>query len=117
MSIQTLAAILLIGRLTSVVFILMVLKRQLALFHHPIDDHIRNFRVMLFALACVIFLGNMVPILIDTLTVFSDVTRNNPSSIGIAYAFSNNITSLVASIFIWLLYRMAADIGSREKEG
>lgn len=110
MSIQELAALLLIGRLVSTGFILAVIRLQWRLLKLPIRKSLRGMRRVLFAISLVVLLGNIIPITIDILTIFADIPRTsgNPKPIGIGYAISSNLSSLLQAIFIWLLYRLAA---------
>lgn len=121
-SIQTIAFFLLIARLISVAFILIIIKLQWRLFGTEIDfslvpnlskyqkKKVYRTRKILFALAIIVFLGNLVPIIIDTITAFDDnsLGRNpNVPTISIAYAFSNALTAMFSAIFIWALYKIA----------
>ena len=120
LDIKTIALCLLIARLISVTFIVMVLVRQYRLFGLPIDfslvpgisklekRSVYRLRRVLFTLSVVIFLGNMIPILIDSLTLFVETSRpSNLHTISIMYAFSNSLTAMFSAIMIWLLYRVA----------
>lgn len=120
MNIKTIAFILLMERLVAVLFGLLALMIQIPLLRKPILQevmwtvrvfgklyHIPVLKVMrwaLFVLMIIILVGNFIPILIDTLTLFLDVGRANPSPIGVAYAVSNATTAVVASFMIWLSY-------------
>lgn len=110
MDIKTIALLLLIGRLTAFVFMGLVLSKQLKLFKATLPDSLRRVQKVLFFIALVIFVGQFIPIMIDVLTIIDSLSqkRGSPSVVGVAYAFSNNITSILASLFIWLLYRLAA---------
>lgn len=109
MSLKVIATILLIERLISAAFITMVIRRQIALFKMAASDTLQNFRRVLFYLSLAIFVGNFIPILIDALTIAANLEgRSNPAPIGIAYAISNASTAMLSSIFVWVLYRMAA---------
>ena len=120
LDIKTIALCLLIARLISVTFIVMVLVRQYRLFGLPIDfslvpgisklekRSVYRLRRVLFTLSLVIFLGNMIPILIDSLTLFVETSRSaHVHTISIMYAFSNSLTAMFSAIMIWLLYRVA----------
>ena len=120
LDIKTIALCLLIARLISVTFIVMVLVRQYRLFGLPIDfslvpgisklekRSVYRLRRVLFTLSVVIFLGNMIPILIDSLTLFVETSRSaHVHTISIMYAFSNSLTAMFSAIMIWLLYRVA----------
>lgn len=120
LDIKTIALCLLIARLISVTFIVLVLVRQYRLFGLPIDfslvpgisklekRSVYRLRRVLFTLSVVIFLGNMIPILIDCLTLFIETSRPaHVHTISIMYAFSNSLTAMFSAIMIWLLYRVA----------
>lgn len=120
-SLQLIAFFLLIARLISVTFIVIVLRLQWRLFKTEIDftlvpnltklqkQKVYRVRKVLFCLSCIIFLGNMVPIVIDTITLF-DNTLGRPSNlraISIMYAFSNAFTAMFSVIMIWALYKLS----------
>ena len=110
METQALVTLLLVGRFLSLIFISFVIKRQLGLFKHPITAELVNFRRVLFFLSVVVFLAQLIPIAIDSLTLLTDL-RGREVSIhpyGIAYMVSNNFSQLLSAILIWTLYRMAA---------
>lgn len=125
LDIQTIALILLIARVVSVAFIITVLLRQARLFGKQIDFSVVPFltklqrksvyriRTVLFTLSVIILLGNLVPIVIDYITLFNnDLGRPaNVKLISIAYAFSNALTAMFSAIMIWTLYKLAG-IGS-----
>lgn len=119
--IQTIAGILLVLRAVSVVFIVTVLTLQARLFGTQIDfalvPNLSNFqqrrvylaRRVLFALSVIILAGNMVPILIDTVTLLgNDLGRPGGLQLfSVAYAFSNALTAMFSAIMIWALYKLA----------
>lgn len=109
MSIQTYALILLVIRILSDVFILLVLIKQFRLFKFQVDANLRLYRRALFILSLIIFFGNFVPILIDYLTAFSDLQRSVSTvrPISLWYSFSNATTAFLSAFTIWLLYVMA----------
>lgn len=128
-SIQIIATILLLARLISVFFILRVLLLQFRLFGTKIDftlvpnltkmqrRHVYLMRRILFGLSVVILLGNIVPIIIDTITITAN-TLGRPAElrpISVMYAFSNAITAMVSAIMIWVLYQVAG-LGDRKGE-
>jgi hypothetical protein len=120
-SIQTLAAILILAHIGSGIFMTVVISKQYRLFSRSItpDDalyqdndikKIKNFRLRLFLLSGVILGGNTIPILIDGITIFShNALHRNPHVplISIAYAASNALTALVSAYLINTLYRIA----------
>lgn len=110
MNIKTLAWILLIFRLLSMGFIVLVLRRQMRLFKLYIQPQLRTFRKVLFLLALIVFIGNLIPIVVDLLTVFSKIHRvvSRTNMAGVVYALSNDLVSLSSSVFIWYMYRVAA---------
>lgn len=120
-SIQVIAIFLLIARLISVIFIAAVLKLQWKLFRTKIDfslvpnlttfqkNQVYRARRVLFILAVAVFLGNMVPIVIDSITIFND-SLGRPAglrAISVAYAASNAFTAMFSAILVWALYRIA----------
>lgn len=105
MNIKVIAAILLIERLFAVAFILPVLFRQYRLMGVKNNPELGWLRLALFSLSFIVFLGQFVPILIDTATLLADVRRTTPAALGIAYAFSNATTAVLSSIVIWLIYK------------
>lgn len=126
--IETIALLLLIGRLISVTFILLVLHRQYRLFGTQIDfelvpnltkyqrRNVYRIRRILFALSVIIFLGNLIPIAIDALTLFVETGR--PAilrPVSVMYAFSNSLTAMFSAIMIWTLYKIAG-LGTDEKK-
>lgn len=109
MNIKILAAVLLLEHVISGIFIGLVILKQRMLLRAPITNSLKKFRMRLLYLSIVIFIGNLIPILIDTLTIFADLRgRPAPHPIGIAYAVSNATTAIVSSILIWGVYRIAA---------
>lgn len=112
-SIEALAAMLLAFRITSMVFIVLVLLKQLRLMKIPIVKEfdtptIRRMRKVFFIIALVIFLGNFIPIAIDVLTLFVETGRPaRVQLISIGYAFSNSLVAMLSSIFIYALYWLA----------
>lgn len=111
MDIKQVAAILLIGRLASCLFMASVLRRQLQLFKNEVYPELHTSRKRLFALAITVFVGNIIPILIDVATIVSPTSlsrEDSPSVAGVTYGFSNCITAVVSSALVWSLYRLAA---------
>lgn len=118
-TIQALAAILMVGHLASDAFMAMVLKRQWGLFKVRYDElgvgealtrDIKRFRVTLFILSCIVFAGNTIPIIIDGITLFGDnALHRNPHVplISLLYAVSNALTALISAYLIYTLYRIA----------
>lgn len=117
-SIEVYAIILLLIRVASMTFIFFVLKRQFGLFKLPIKNSdivdakaLKHFRAVLFFLALIIFIGNILPAVIDISSLLN-VSNGRPSlvqPISFAYTLSASITSLLSSYLIWRLYRLAAD--------
>lgn len=125
--IQTIAFLLLLGRLVSVSFILVVLYRQYKLFGTQIDfalvpnlsrmqrKNVYTIRRILFALSVIILIGNLAPIVIDVITLFAETDRPaNLRPISIIYAFSNSFTAMFSAAMIWTLYRVAGIGGGNQ---
>lgn len=109
--IRTLAALLLIGQLVSVTFIILVLIKQYKLLKLPVEPpskEINNFRKLFFILSVIIFFGNLNPIAINIVTIFVDTARpDHVAAISVSYAVSVSLTAAISSMTIWLLYRTA----------
>ena len=108
LNIETLATILLLGRMVSVGFIIAVIVMQVRLFRLPVDPEVRTFRRVLFVLSFLILCSNFAPIAIDLLTIFTETNR--PAyvpAISITYALSNSFTAALMSITLWTLYFIA----------
>lgn len=109
MNIQLLATLLLIGRLISDIFIIVVLTKQWKIRKIPTHPRLTNLRRILTLLALLIFIGNIYPLLLDAFTLFYPGIRTtrvvNPA--GAFYAISTNLTFMFASILIWALYKLA----------
>lgn len=111
MDIKHVAAILLVGHIVSASFMLLVVRRQRALTKLPIDSDLLPFRRTLNRLSVAILIGNIIPILIDILTITAhDSLRreDSPSGIGIIYGISNAVTAVISAYLIWTLYKQAA---------
>ena len=126
--IQTIALFLLIGRIVSTTFIIWVLTLQFKLFKTRIDfslvpnitkmekRHVYLIRRLLFGLSVALLLSNMVPIAIDTLTLFAETERPaNLAPISVAYAASNSFFAMISGFMVWMLYRVAG-IGAPHKK-
>jgi hypothetical protein len=109
MNIQLLAFLLLMGRLVSETFIILVLRRQWrirAILTHP---RLANLRRILSLLAILVFIGNIYPLLLDLFTLFHPGIRTsqNVNLVGVFYSLGNSMTFMFASILIWTLYKLA----------
>lgn len=110
LSIKVLAAILIALHILSDVFIGTVLKKQYELLSVKIDRELRSFRMVLFFLSVAIFAGNVIPIVIDGLTIFYHTNRPaHVPPISVAYAASTALVALISAVLIWFLYRLAAN--------
>lgn len=118
-SIETLALILMFAHSASAIYMSFVLRRQYGLFKVNYDDlgidqklaaDIKGFRVTMFVLSCIVFAGNIIPIVIDGITVFTENSlHRNPHVplISLMYAVSNALTALISAYLIYTLYRIA----------
>lgn len=109
MNIQLLAFMLLIGRLISDFFILLVIRRQWKIRKIPTHPRLANLRRVLTLLAVLVFLGNIYPLLLDLYTLFYPGIRTSQvvNPVGVFYSLDNNLTFMFASILIWALYKLA----------
>lgn len=109
MNIKTLAAIVLVGQLTSVVLMGFVIRRQLELFKYAIDSEVKMFRRILFMLALVAFIGHLVPTAISIGTLTNHITRSvqTINFFGMIYSITNTTVATASAILISSLYRLA----------
>lgn len=109
MDIATLAFILLIGRLVSDFFIVLVLRRQWKLRKTKSHPRLMTYRKILSLLAILIFLGNVYPLLLDIYTLSNPEIRSTRTVNlqGVIYSLDNNFTFMFASILIWVLYKLS----------
>lgn len=110
MDIKTLAVLLLFGHLVSSAFIILVLRKQFKLFKVSIDPSIKVFRRVLFFLSMAILFGNVIPIIVDTATIFDAIVRSSHhvNTVGVFYSAANMITAVLSSLLVWTLYLLAA---------
>lgn len=96
----------------------LVIKRQLELFKLFIDKEIRLYRRILFALAVLIFAGNLIPALIDLLTITGDLVRyaRTVNGVSLVYTMAWAGTSLLSSILIFWLYRMSHTVDKSHED-
>lgn len=109
MSITVLALLLLVGRIISMTFNVLVLTRQWKLRRIPTHPRLMSIRRVLTALAVIIFIGNIYPFALDIITMAYPQIRTTQTVnfIGVAYTLDVNLTFMFASIFIWALYKLA----------
>lgn len=105
MDIKLLALILLTERLVAVGFSLATLVMQWPLFKIKDQPELVSIRRILFFLVSVITLGQIIPIIVDSMALF--INTGTPNPLGVAYAFSNATTADVAAIALWITYRIA----------
>lgn len=101
---QIISLILLIGRVVSTTFILLVSTRQWKLIKQNNRKELQWYRKLLFTLGIVLLAGQILPITIDTLGIFNKGSFN----LLLFYVFSNNLTMLMAAITIWLIYHLSS---------
>ncbi len=109
MNIQLLAFLLLIGRVISDIFIIMVLRKQWRIRKIPTHPRLQNIRRVLTLLAILAFIGNIYPLLLDLYTLFYPGVRTSQvvNPVGVLYSLDNNLTFMFASILIWALYKIS----------
>lgn len=118
MDIQLYATFLLVIRIASMALMGIVIYKQLQLFKLPIDREIRYYRIVFFVLAVGIFLGNVIPALIDIFTITGEIQRstNTVNTIGVLYSLDAAGTALLSSIMIYTLYRNSHKVDKSHKE-
>lgn len=105
MEVKILAGLLLTGRLITLWYLSKVLKIQVSLLRMPLDDPaVWDFRRTLHYMTIVVALGNVVPIIIDVVTI---IGPSRPFWLGVMYAVSNVITAIFAAVLIHKMYRLA----------
>ncbi|WP_438980191.1 hypothetical protein [Polynucleobacter sp.] len=109
MNIQLLAFLLLVGRLISDLFIIMVLRKQWKLRRTRTHPRLVAIRRVLTLLAVLVFIGNLYPLLLDAYTLIDASVRTSRSVnlVGVIYSLDNNLTFMFASILIWTLYKLS----------
>lgn len=110
MDIQLLAALLLIGRLVSEYFIVRVLIKQWKIRNTKTHPRLLAMRRVLSLLAILVFVGNLYPLWLDIYTLFIDTELRTSQTVGlysVVYSLDNNLTFVIASILIWVLYKLA----------
>lgn len=110
MNLKLLVILLTFGRIASIVFNILVLKRQLKLRKKKTHPRLMKYRQVLMTLAFIIFLGNIYPLFLDLATLAGVFTQRGPETVNWSlsiYSLDNNLTFLVASILIWVLYKLA----------
>lgn len=109
MDVRTLAWYLLLAQVGTVFFLFLVLIRQLSLFRLRVQRELMWVRRTLFALALVIFIGNVYPMVISAATVLGLVTRSTHrvNALGVSYSSDNTLTLFFSALLIWITYKMA----------
>lgn len=110
MDIQLLAALLLIGRLISEFFIVRVLIKQWKIRNTKTHPRLLAMRRVLSLLAILVFVGNLYPLWLDIYTLFINTELRTSQTVGlysVVYSLDNNLTFVIASILIWVLYKLA----------
>lgn len=118
MDIYTYAAILLFFRVVSIALIGIVIKRQLELFKLRIDPEITAYRKRLFYLSITIFVGNLIPALIDVFTLSGELVRSSPTvnTVSLIYTGAWVVTSTLMAYLIHSLYRMSHTVDESHAE-
>lgn len=110
MDIKDAAFYLLILRIISSVALLWVISKQITLLreNHPPEE--QRIRFALLGLTGVLLCGNFIPILVDVLTLVSDIKRTNSrlNLIGIAYTFNNAGFAAIAGL-AWASFYILAE--------
>lgn len=103
MDTRIIAGLLLLGRIITLVLILMVLPIQYRLYKKGGKDYLQPLRKTLVVLLTVVAFGQVIPIIIDAFGLFGK------GSLGllIAYATSNVITALLSAFSLYLVYKFS----------
>jgi type III secretory pathway component EscT len=104
-TIANIALVLLVIRVVSIYFISRVISRQWKLFRYDDSDGLNSTRKVMFALSHGLLLGSILPIMVDVYFGIIHRVDSTDSPILTLYAISNAVTSLIASIILWAVYR------------
>lgn len=107
---EIIAGTLLILRLVAVHYLFRVLKIQIRLLRRPIDPCIWDFRRKLHYMTVALLLGNVLPIILDSLVVlrgFGVLEFVRTSPLLITYAISNALIGFIAATLIYRIYKLA----------
>lgn len=103
MDTKTISLLLLVGRIVTVLFIGMVVRLQWQLIKQNRGPELQWYRKSLFALSLAGLVGNFIPITIDAFGVFG----KGSFGLLLLYVFSNNISAMIQSITLWIIYHTA----------
>jgi hypothetical protein len=117
MDVRIYGALLLVLRFIATVFITGVLWEQARLMRLHVPKDVGILRKLLLSLGVVLLLMQIIPIIVDVLTIVNNPFGRDPQPWGVSYAFSNAIFAAVASILVWIIYRVIKLQNSRLKDG
>lgn len=103
---QTIASVLLVLRIIAFLLIGAVLVKQVRNMRNLVTDY-PGVRITVFVLTLVLFVGQIIPITLDTIVAFTEqqVGRTaNPSLLGVAYAGNNAIKDVVIGALLYFLH-------------
>lgn len=112
MNIHIVAAILLPPHLIAIFFMALVIRKQYPLLNAQNDREVVSIRFILFFFAIILLLANIVPVMVDLLTLTDAVKRstNVINSLGLVYTLANGAVALLSSVCFWLIYLLAERI-------
>lgn len=114
--ISTFATVMLIGRIFSVILVAWVIYKQLKIWSAVKATGVKEkawaFRALLFMMAVIMLIKNIIPIIIDIVAITQlgegVLTLGKLSNkLVMSYFTSNNLTDLMMSIVTWMLYMNA----------
>lgn len=116
MQAETYALILLIFRLTSVGLIISVLRKQRVLNTRPLADRgAAALRKDMYTLAVLALSMNIIPIIVDVLTLFDiDQRPTIIPAISVLYMFSYSFGTLALTGILWRVYKKALEDSEEE---
>lgn len=106
---QVHALLLLIGRIVTLVLILLVIPKQYKLLKAKNQPEISYLRRRLFLSSVIMGAGQLVPIIIDVLGIFG----KGSFGLLLLYVYSNNLTAMLGAYMMWTVYKISE---SREVE-
>ncbi len=110
MDLRLLSGLLLFGQIVSLVLIFLVLRTQRRVSKTAQNPELNGLRRVLFGLSLVIFVGNIIPIIINVLTLAEVIVRSTKTInlVGITYSVSNTLVAVASSVLVFMIYRLAA---------
>lgn len=102
----------------AMVYIIKVLIKQVKLFRLPIiDQDVRHFRNVLFAISLTVIIMGLIPLAINVYTLFALTGRPlKIAPISLIYSLAVHLQTFFLSYLLWRIYRLATgDFNDKQK--